>query len=75
MINDTFSEHPVQVTVVDCPDLTQHGLPAPGLGGETKLVEGGGEPFNHDTDYNRSHYNRYWVTSDECKLYHQGCPL
>ena len=47
---------------MDCPDLTQHGLPAPGLGGETKLVEGGGEPFNHDTDYNRSHYNRYWVT-------------
>ena len=27
--------------------------PAPGLGGEAKLVEGGGEPFNHDTDYNR----------------------
>ena len=39
--------------MVDCPDLTQHGLPAPGLGGDTKLVEGGGEPFNHDTDYNR----------------------
>ena len=46
--------YPVQVSVVDCPDLTQHGLPAPGLGGEAKLVEGGGEPFNHDTDYNRS---------------------
>ena len=51
----------MQVSVVDCPDLTQHGLPAPGLGGEAKLVEGGGEPFNHDTDYNRSHYSRDWV--------------
>ena len=37
----------------DCPDLTRWGLPAPGLGGDAKLVEGGGEPFNHDTDYNR----------------------
>ena len=43
----------LQVSVLDCPDLTQHGLPAPGLGGDTKLVEGGGEPFNHDIDYNR----------------------
>ena len=43
----------MQVSVVDCPDLTQHGLPAAGLGGEAKLVEGGGEPFNHDPDYNR----------------------
>ena len=43
-----------QVEVVDCPDLTtQFGCPAPGLGGDAKLVEGGGEPFNHDTDYNR----------------------
>ena len=39
--------------VVDCPDLTQFGCPAPGLGGEATLIEGGGEPFNHDTDYNR----------------------
>ena len=45
-----------QVSVVDCPDLTVWApgqFPAPGLGGEAKLVEGGGEPFNHDTDYNR----------------------
>ena len=40
--------------VVTCPDLTtEFGCPAPGLGGEAKLIEGGGEPFNHDTDYNR----------------------
>ena len=42
--------------MVDCPDLTVWApgqCPAPGLGGEPKLVEGGGEPFNHDTDYNR----------------------
>ena len=42
--------------MVDCPDLTVWApgqCPAPGLGGEAKLVEGGGEPFNHDTDYNR----------------------
>ena len=37
----------------DCPDLSLWGLPAPGLGGDAKLVEGGGEPFNHDADYNR----------------------
>ena len=44
-----------QVEVVTCPDLTtEFGLPAPGLGGEARLVEGGGEPFNHDTDYNRA---------------------
>ena len=39
--------------VVECPDLTQFGCPAPGLTGDAKLIEGGGEPFNHDTDYNR----------------------
>ena len=44
----------VLVEVVDCPDLTQFGCPAPGLGGDAKLIEGGGEPFNHDTDYNRA---------------------
>ena len=39
--------------MVDCPDLVEFGCAAPGLGGDPKLVEGGGEPFNHDTDYNK----------------------
>jgi len=30
------------------------GCASSGLCGNTKLVEGGGEPFNHDTEYNRS---------------------
>ena len=38
---------------MECPDLRQFGCPAPGLAGDAKLIEGGGEPFNHDTDYNR----------------------
>ena len=43
----------VKVEVVECPDLVAFGCAAPGLGGKPKLVEGGGEPFNHDTDYNK----------------------
>ena len=39
--------------MVDCPDLVEFGCAAAGLGGDTKLVEGGGEPFNHDADYNK----------------------
>ena len=38
---------------MECPDLTQFGCPAPGLSGAALLIEGGGEPFNHDIDYNR----------------------
>ena len=58
----------MQVSVVDCPDLTQHGLPAAGLGGEAKLVEGGGEPFNHDTDYNRFRYLHQRINDCEIVL-------
>ena len=43
----------VQVQVVESPDLTKFGCAAPGLGGNAKLVEGGGEPFNHDFSYNK----------------------
>jgi len=43
----------VSVSVMDCPDLTKFGCAAPGLGGNSKLVEGGGEPFNHDLSYNK----------------------
>ena len=64
----------MQVSVVDCPDLTQYGLPAPGLGGEAKLVEGGGEPFNHDTDYNRFIMFRY-IREHYKGYYLEGCPL
>jgi len=42
-----------KVSVVDCPDLTKWGCAACGLGGDPVLVEGGGEPFNHDQDYNK----------------------
>jgi len=42
----------VSVQVVPCPDLKKFGCPASGLGGAPKLVEGGGEPFNHDFSYN-----------------------
>merc|ERR1711892_274949 len=42
----------VLVEVVDCPDLEEFGCAGSGLGGSAKLVEGGGEPFNHDFSYN-----------------------
>ena len=40
--------------VEQCPDLREFGLPAAGLGGSPVLLEGGGEPFNHDPAYNSS---------------------
>merc|ERR1712215_513362 len=43
----------VSVFTVSCPDLTKFGCPSSGLGGNSKLVEGGGEPFNHDVSYNK----------------------
>merc|ERR1719334_1921486 len=46
----------VSVKVIDCPDLTKFGCAAPGLGGSPKLVESGGEPFNHDFSYNKDVY-------------------
>ena len=42
--------------MIDCPDLTKFGCAAPGLGGSPKLVESGGEPFNHDFSYNKDVY-------------------
>lgn len=46
----------VDVSVVDCPDLTEElEASAPGLGGSTKLFEFGGEPYAHNEKYRGSH--------------------
>ena len=38
----------------ESPDLRSFGCAAKGLCGSPKLIEGGGEPFNHDVRYNRT---------------------
>ena len=47
---EDYSESSVEI--VDCPDLKGWGLPLDGLGGKGTLVDVGGEPFNHDPQYN-----------------------
>lgn len=41
------------VEIVDCPDLKTWKLCQSGLGGRGMLIDVGGEPFNHDPDYNK----------------------
>lgn len=41
----------VDIDCVTCPDLTQFGLASEGLGGETALLEFGGEPYAHNPTY------------------------
>ncbi len=43
-------EH-VDIDCVQCPDLRQFGLVSEGLGGETALLEFGGEPYAHNPSY------------------------
>lgn len=49
-LSEDYSESSVEI--VDCPDLKDWGLPLDGLGGKGTLVDVGGEPFNHDPQYN-----------------------
>ena len=41
----------VTAEVVHCPDLRQFGCAAGGMGGKTKLIEVGGEPYAHNSRY------------------------
>ena len=41
----------VEVAIVDCPDLRRLGCAAAGIGGNTKLIEVGGEPYAHNKKY------------------------
>jgi len=47
----------VDVSVVDCPDLTKIGASARGMCGSTKLVEFGGEPYAHNPKYRGTHFD------------------
>ncbi|MGH1539818.1 MAG: DUF1907 domain-containing protein [Arenicella sp.] len=57
-LDSGLSEHfaQVDVSVVDCPDLTEEMQSAgAGLCGSTKLFEFGGEPYAHNPEYRGSH--------------------
>lgn len=41
----------VKIAVMDCPNLQECGYPARGLGGDTCLVDLGGEPYAHNFKY------------------------
>ena len=41
----------VEAAIVPCPDLRRIGCAAPGIGGSTKLIEVGGEPYVHNKKY------------------------
>jgi len=41
----------VEVDVVACPDLREIGVASEGMGGETALLEFGGEPYAHNPQY------------------------
>ena len=54
-LQDHFAS--VNVTVVDCPDLTKIGASASGICGSTKLIEFGGEPYAHNPKYRGTNFD------------------
>ena len=50
-LSEDYNESDVEV--VECPDLREWNISQEGLGGRSLLTDHGGEPFNHDTDYNQ----------------------
>ena len=47
----------VEVDIVPCPDLREIGVASEGMGGETALLEFGGEPYAHNPTYRGTNVN------------------
>jgi len=47
----------VDVSIENCPDLTEFGLVSSGLSGSTALIEFGGEPYAHNPKYRGAKMN------------------
>ena len=55
LLSNTLAEdyNESTVDVVECPDLRDWNISQEGLGGRSLITDHGGEPFNHDKDYNK----------------------